>query len=455
MVHGTQTPSRGASQPLVIKMKGVFLHLCLVVFLSHGGHPTPISSSSDRLDADELKKLLALKKELTIDAGGDQEKRDEVANVVALLENELERNQELERQAEYKRYLDSLKEGDLHEGDILVDKELLAMLRDDVSDAPAEKRQMTSRPNRKWRKSGNDVIIPYTMAAGGSASYAFQLAINSLRMLTCIKFQARTNQMDYIKVTGSGSSCFSSYGKQGGMQTLNLGNGCFSKGTVLHEILHAVGFFHEQSRPDRDNYVTINYRNIKSGMSSQFAKKRSWEVTTMGQPYDFQSLMHYRNTEFSANGQKTIQAKANPSMSLGNDDLSATDVDKINLFYGCPQAAWRMDDFVIQVRTSSSWFSGTDAKVYMELFWANGVNSGEFPVQGEFERKSVDTMELYLPNESNLSKINIRQDGTGFGSDWKLDRVTIEDKTRSTRYECYCNCWLKNTLAKTVSCRRL
>lgn len=47
--------------------------------------------------------------------------------------------------------------------------------------------------------------------------------------------------------------------------SVTLGNGCLRKGTVMHEILHALGFWHEQSRADRDSYVTINWSNIQKG----------------------------------------------------------------------------------------------------------------------------------------------------------------------------------------------
>ena len=56
--------------------------------------------------------------------------------------------------------------------------------------------------------------------------------------------------------------CYSWVGKQTREQRISIGRGCERMGTVVHEILHALGFFHEQSRLDRDDYVTINYQNI-------------------------------------------------------------------------------------------------------------------------------------------------------------------------------------------------
>jgi len=59
--------------------------------------------------------------------------------------------------------------------------------------------------------------------------------------------------------------CCSYVGKWGGSQDVSLGFGCLYSSTVKHELMHAVGFYHEQSRTDRDEYVSIMYSNIQTG----------------------------------------------------------------------------------------------------------------------------------------------------------------------------------------------
>lgn len=82
---------------------------------------------------------------------------------------------------------------------------------------------------------------------------------------TCIRFKPYTGEEnDYIRITAGNSGCWSSVGRIGGRQDVNLQvPGCLTqKGTAIHELMHAVGFLHEHSRYERDDYVNILWQNI-------------------------------------------------------------------------------------------------------------------------------------------------------------------------------------------------
>ena len=96
----------------------------------------------------------------------------------------------------------------------------------------------------------------------------------------------------------------------GGGNRLNLASGCVRrKGTVQHELLHSAGIWHEQSRPDRDDYVEIHTECIQEGEEHNFKKHIS--SNTYNLPYNPESIMHYGSEYFTkARGEcKTITSK--------------------------------------------------------------------------------------------------------------------------------------------------
>jgi Astacin (Peptidase family M12A) len=82
-------------------------------------------------------------------------------------------------------------------------------------------------------------------------------------------------------------------------------------GTPIHELMHSLGFFHEQSRHDRDKYVQVFWQNVQAGQEHNF-KKFDRVLATTKVPYDFASVMHYSSFAFSKNNKTTIKAKVRP-----------------------------------------------------------------------------------------------------------------------------------------------
>ena len=84
--------------------------------------------------------------------------------------------------------------------------------------------------------------------------------------------------------------------------------------------------------------ISANLCSFK-GNEDQFAIRKSSEQTSLGQPYDFRSIMHYHRKEFSKNGKDTIESLQDPTMELGSlNSLSAVDIMQVNKLYRCPQA---------------------------------------------------------------------------------------------------------------------
>lgn len=131
-----------------------------------------------------------------------------------------------------------------------------------------------------------------------------------------LQFRPRTTEPNYVRfVTGAvGTGCYSYVGMVGGGQNLNLEPNCYLSNPVIwHEIAHALGVWHEQSRSDRDSNVTVNFNNIIPSEAHNFNKHLSSYTDAQGRGedigvYDYNSLMHYGAYDFSSNGQKTIDA---------------------------------------------------------------------------------------------------------------------------------------------------
>ncbi|XP_045129131.1 astacin-like isoform X2 [Portunus trituberculatus] len=156
------------------------------------------------------------------------------------------------------------------------------------------------------------ILGPQYLWSGGVVPYVFGSSItsnqrdiilqgmNDFHTKTCIRFVERTTQHHYIEIVSNDSGCWSYVGKMGGKQRVSLDvNGCIYVGTAIHELMHAVGFYHEHCRNDRDNYVTIHYENVMRGYACAFDKDTNWQY--VGEGYNYASIMHYGAYSFSVN----------------------------------------------------------------------------------------------------------------------------------------------------------
>lgn len=217
----------------------------------------------------------------------------------------------------------------IFEGDILLDQTTQDLLR---NLRRRQVRSAISAPNRKW--SSNK--IPYNFGAvSWSVKEAVKKAILELEKHTCIRFVPRKKEKDYIHIVSHGENCWSSIGRSGGKQRLSLGKGCERKGVALHELMHVLGFFHEQSRLDREKYVTVYLSNVDKDQHYNFQTYSHGEADPLDLPYDYGSIMHYPKDAFSSNGYPTIVPKDRNAAIGQRVALSKIDIKKINKFYKC------------------------------------------------------------------------------------------------------------------------
>ncbi|CAL8091356.1 unnamed protein product [Orchesella dallaii] len=164
-------------------------------------------------------------------------------------------------------------------------------------------------------------------------------AMNRLaQVLPCVRFGiwpiGSTPSGDYVHIKKL-NGCFSAIGKQGGGQQMSLQSpDCMWMDTILHEMIHTLGFDHEQSRPDRDDFVTVQFQNVIPGKERNFIKHSYGQVSTFNVGYDQQSIMHYDSTDFSRNGQPTIVAKDGGAIG-STGDLRQSDILKLKRMYKC------------------------------------------------------------------------------------------------------------------------
>ena len=194
-------------------------------------------------------------------------------------------------------------------------------------------------------------IVPYRISSSFSEKTRANIhkGIQQWEENTCLQFvPAEPHHVNFVEFVEA-DFCSASIGMLGGAQAINIGSWCSQVGNVAHEIGHTIGFWHEHSRPDRDEYLTVNTTNIEDGLQINFAKVLENKVDYQGSIYDFGSIMHYplhlfsiyrwcynptcqtlriKNfVEYQHQGKPYIGQRVSPSK---------RDIEQANRLYSCP-----------------------------------------------------------------------------------------------------------------------
>ncbi|NXC50416.1 MEP1A protein, partial [Penelope pileata] len=232
---------------------------------------------------------------------------------------------------------------DLFQGDIML---------------PRNQRNALRNETYRWK-----FPVPYILSdnldlnAKGVILQSFEM----FRLKSCIDFKPYEGEESYIYFM-KGSGCWSWVGDLKTGQDLSIGSGCDHKAVVEHEILHALGFYHEQSRMDRDDYVTIWWDEILEGREHNFEKYDDSYITDLNTPYDYESVMHYAPYSFNKNASiPTITAKI-PAFDniIGQRlDFSALDLERLNRMYNCTSTHTLLDQCSFELENICGMIQGT------------------------------------------------------------------------------------------------
>ncbi|OQV24111.1 putative Zinc metalloproteinase nas-4 [Hypsibius exemplaris] len=259
-------------------------------------------------------------------------------------------------------------------------------------------------PNMRWPNG----VVPYALSKEYTGRMRRQI-MDAMKQFSnkvpCVQFVPRTTEKDYLQIEPN-AGCYSFVGKAGGAQVVSLSRiGCLeSVGVIQHELMHSLGFYHEQSRSDRDDYLEINWGNIKKSNHDQFQSYSIDKITGFGQPYDFGSIMHYGTYDFAAN-QDLYAIRPKPQYSnytLGQRrGLSPIDVAKLKIMYKCPAEGFILGSSTTTTTTTTTTSpSLVDCQVFHVISKGNTVNF----LMKELEVSMADLQRLN-PGRANFDSL--------------------------------------------------
>jgi hypothetical protein len=179
----------------------------------------------------------------------------------------------------------------------------------------------------------SNAVIRYAIDSHIQHPERIEQALQHMADNSPLKFELATdNNADAIVFQQSEELCGSYMGALGGLQPILLADHC-TWTDVVHEVMHAIGFPHEHSRADRDQFVRVLFNNIQEDFLPQFdiAPTPVLDVlTTTG--FDYQSVMIYPKTAFAKTPNLETLQSLNPAFDIAPSQQGLSNLDKERLF---------------------------------------------------------------------------------------------------------------------------
>lgn len=256
------------------------------------------------------------------------EQSREVCQILEAFPNEASKQVTLSNGVVIDYYRDSIP---VIDGDIILTPKQVEYLKEN---SVSTKSAIITRPGDFWHNG----VVYYNIADDFVNPSDVYNAMNAISQRVPTITFTRATTGDYIEfISSDANAAYSSIGRVGGRQYINLCANVQNRATSgVHEIMHALGIAHEHTRADRDNYITVNFQNIKQEKQHNFQKytEQNYYGFDYGE-FDFYSIMLYGSyNNFAIDESVPTMTTKSGNAFWSNYSLSLGDIKALQVIYG-------------------------------------------------------------------------------------------------------------------------